>query len=140
MSYSISLSCKELEEVNKSLKTQKESKICKRLVSLKMKNHGLANREIANILSVHIDTITNWHKLYISHGLSGLCKLHLKNRKKSKLDVHIDDLKKLIEEKTISTIAELQNYISNIYGIEIEHSWLSRYCKKNSIALIKRRG
>jgi transposase len=140
MSYLISLSSKELQEVDIALKAQKESKVYKRLVSLKMKNHGLSNKEIANILSVHIDTITNWHKLYISLGLKGLCELHLKNRKKSKLDIHINEIRGLAKEKTISTIAELQDNISKLYGIEIEHSWLSRYCKKNSIFLIKRQG
>jgi transposase len=103
-----------------------------------MKDQGLSNQNISKILDVHIDTITDWFKIYTVSGLNGLCELHLKNRKKSKLDEHKDELIKLIETKSISTISEFQNYISNLFGITIEHSWLSRYCKKNSIALIKR--
>ena len=140
MSYSIKLDNKELENINKQLKIQRDAKVYKRLIALKMKHNGISNHEISNILDVHIDTITDWFKLYINLGLNSLCELHLKNRKKSKLDDHLEELKVLIEEKTISTIAEFQNYISNLFGIEIEHSWLSRYCKKNSIALIKRQG
>jgi transposase len=140
MSYAIVLNREELDETNKLLKNQKETKIYKRLVALKMKHQGISNHDISYILDVHIDTITDWFKLYIKMGLNGLCELHLKNRKKSKLDEHREELKKMVEENTISTIAEFQNYISNLFGIEIEHSWLSRYCKKNSIALIKRQG
>jgi transposase len=140
MSYSIILNTKELDEINKLMKNQKDAKIYKRLIALKMKHYGISNHDISNILDVHIDTITDWLKIFIGKGLISLCELHLKNRKKSQLDDHIEDLKNLVEEKTISTIAEFQNYISNIFGIEIEHSWLSRYCKKNSIALIKRHG
>jgi len=140
MSYAIKLDSDELNEVNKLMKNQKDAKIYKRLVSLKLKYQGISNHEISNILDVHIDTITDWFKIYKSKGLNGLCELHLKNRKRSKLDDHKEELRKLVETKTISTIAEFQNYINNLLGIKIEHSWLSRYCKKNSIALIKRQG
>jgi transposase len=140
MSYRLDLDEISLEEINNLLKNQKDAKIYKRLIALKMKSQGITNQNISKILDVHIDTITDWFKIYLNNGLNGLCQLNLQNRKKSKLDAHLAELKKLVEENTISTIAEFQNYISNIFGIEIEHSWLSRYCKKNSIALIRRQG
>jgi transposase len=140
MSYALDFDDTRLDEINKLLKKQKDAKIYKRLVALKMKHRGITNQNISIILDVHIDTITDWVKIYINMGLNGLCELHLQNRKKSKLDDHLEELKKLVEEKTISSISEFQNYISNLFGIEIEHSWLSRYCKKNSIALIKKQG
>jgi transposase len=140
MSYSIKLDKREIEEINNAMKSHRDAKIYKRLVALKMKNQGNSNSEISNILDVNIDTITDWFKAYIGEGLKGLCELHLTNRKKSKLDSYLEELKSLVKKETISTIAEFQNYISKLYGIEIEHSWLSRYCKKNSIALIKKQG
>ena len=140
MSYRLDLDEIRLEEISNLLKNQKDAKIYKRLIALKMKNQGITNQNISKILDVHIDTITDWFKIYLNKGLNELCQLNLQNRKKSKLDDHLAELKKLVEENTISTIAEFQNYISNIFGIEIEHSWLSRYCKKNSIALIRRQG
>lgn len=138
MSYTIRLNQDTLIEINKLMKTQKESKLYKRLVALKMKNKGMTNQEISSILDVHIDTITDWFKIFVNNGLNELCELHLKNRKKSKLDDHKEELKKLIETKHITTLAEFQNYINKLFGIKIEYSWLSRYCKKNYIALIKK--
>lgn len=44
----------------------------------------------------------------------------------------------MIENENINTINELLQKLIDTYEIEIEHSWLYRYCKKNSIALIKK--
>lgn len=140
MSYTLNLSSSDLVEVNNAMKREKESKVFKRLVALKLTLTGLSHKEIASTLNVHIDTITDWLKIYINHGLDALCELHLEHRKKSKLDEHKEEIQNLIKVETISTIAQLQNYIKQLYGIQIEHSWLCRYCKKNSIALIKRQG
>ena len=82
MSYSLVLDKSKLDEINKLMKTQKDTKVYKRLVGLKMKQQGISNLQISNILDVHIDTVTDWFKLYIRIGLKGLCELHLKNRKK----------------------------------------------------------
>lgn len=85
----------------KLLKSQKSTKINKRLVALKMKNQMIPNRDIVTILDVHIDTITNWCKIYLILCLIGFCELHLKNKKISKFDKHILDLKKLFCVKLI---------------------------------------
>jgi transposase len=138
MSYIIEFDSASIDEINNMMKKNKETKIYKRLVALKMKHQGFSNNQISTVLNVHIDTVTDWFKIYIIKGLNNLCELHLKNRKKSRLDAYSEELKKLVKEKNISTISEFQNYISNLFGINIEHSWLSRYIKKNSIALIKR--
>lgn len=138
MSYSIKIKTNDLSEINNLMKNQRDAKIYKRLVALKLISTGLSNKEVASALNVHIDTITDWVKIFINQGINALCELHLKNRKKSKLDEHRNELQKLIDVETIATIAQLQNHISQLYGIQIEHSWLCRYCKKNSIVLIKR--
>jgi len=45
-----------------------------------------------------------------------------------------------VEQDNIATLKELQEFIRKQYDIEIEQSWLSRYCKKNSIFLTKKQG
>jgi len=140
MSYSINLSINDLKIVDQEMKKQRDAKIYKRLIALKMKHQGLTNQNISNILNISLDTVTDWFRIYCLSGINSICQLHLKGRKVSKLDKYIDELRQFVTEQTISTISELQNYISNKYGFEIEHSWLSRYCKKNSIVLIKKQG
>jgi transposase len=140
MSYAIDLNSHDIEEINHLMKDSKSAKVYRRLSAIKMKSEGMANKDIARILGVNIDTVTDWIKIYISTGVTGLTELHLKNRRKSKIDIYIDELKKLVEKEPISTVAELQAYIKNNFGLEIEHSWLCRCCKKNSIGLIRRQG
>jgi transposase len=72
MSYSIILGEQELKDLKNQIKVQKDTKIYKRLLSLKMKDQGLSNQNISKILDVHIDTITDWFKIYTVSGLNGL--------------------------------------------------------------------
>jgi hypothetical protein len=54
------------------------------------------------------------------------------------LDAVKEVLIKYIKEESVSKLSKLQDFLATQHSIEVEHSWLSRYCKKNSIALIKR--
>jgi transposase len=138
MSIAISLNDNELAQITKAMNSQRDSKLYKRLLAIRMKHFGHTNKQIAVLLDVSIDTITDWFRIFTKEGLKTLCELKLKSRKKSKLDKYQTEIKGLIEENIISTITQLQDMIRKIYQIEIEQSWLSRYCKKNSIALIKK--
>lgn len=97
-------------------------------------------KEIASTLGVNIDTVTDWVKLFNKDRLAGLSKLHYEGRRPSALDAIKDLLIKHIREQSISKLSELQDFLEAEHSITVEHSWLSRYCKKNSIALIKRQG
>jgi hypothetical protein len=49
-----------------------------------------------------------------------------------------DLLKQHIKDLPVSKLSELQHYLQTKHSLTVEHSWLSRYLKKNSIALIKK--
>ena len=59
-------------------------------------------------------------------------------RRPSALDEHKETIKAYIKSESVNTISQLQDYIKTNLNLEIEHSWLSRYLKKNSVALIKK--
>jgi transposase len=67
-----------------------------------------------------------------------LSAFNYEGRRKSVLDSIQKELSNCIKTEMISTIAQLQDFIEKKFSIRIEHSWLSRYCKKNSIALIRK--
>jgi len=96
------------------------------------------NEEIADIAGVCVDTVTDWIKLFSSQGLEGLCQLNFKGKRQSKIDEHIEKIKVDIGKNTISTLAELQDWLKKHYAIEMEKSWLFRCCKKNSICLARK--
>jgi transposase len=140
MAYSIVLSANEIVELKKLRRIEKEGKILRRYQCIWMAHEKFPKKEIASTLGVNIDTVTDWIKLFTKVRLEGLCKLHYEGRRPSALDAIKELLIKHIREHSISKLAELQEFLETRYSIVVEHSWLSRYCKKNSISLIKRQG
>ena len=140
MAYSIDLSANEIVTLKKLRRIEKEGKILRRYQCIWMAHEKLPKKEIASTLGVNIDTVTDWIKLFNKVRLGGLCKLHYEGRRPSALDGIKELLIKHIREHSISKLSELQDFLETNYSIVVEHSWLSRYCKKNSISLIKRQG
>jgi transposase len=138
MAYSISLTAVEILELKRLRRVEKEGKILRRYQCIWMTHEGLPKKEIASTLGVNIDTVTDWIKLFNKSRLGGLRKLHYEGRRPSGLDAVKEVLIKHIKEQSVSKLSELQDFLETKHSIIVEHSWLSRYCKKNSIALIKR--
>ena len=72
MAHKVSLSDKDLKELLKRKKNERDGKILRRLQSIHMKHKGSKNKEIAEILDVCIDTLTDWFYLYKELGFAGL--------------------------------------------------------------------
>lgn len=140
MSYQVNLSSEELVELKSIKRGVKDSKILKRYQCLHMLHTGMKRQDIAELLDVYVDTITDWVKLYQLVGLSGMGNLKYAGRRPSVLDEHKEVIREHIRTASVNTVAQLQDYLRTDLQLEIEHSWLSRYLKKNSIALIKKPG
>ncbi len=138
MAYSISLTSVEVLELERLRRSEKDGKILRRYQCVWMAYENFPKKEIASTLGVNIDTVTDWIKLFNKNRLGGLCKLHYEGRRPSGLDAVKDVLIKYIKEQSVSKLSELQDFLKTKHSIIVEHSWLSRYCKKNSIALIKK--
>ena len=138
MAYSVDLTPNEILELKRLRRGEKDGKILRRYQCIWMSHENFPKKEIASTLGVNIDTVTDWIKLFNKDRLTGLSKLHYDGRRPSGLDAVKDLLIKHIREQSISKLSELQDFLASKHSIVVEHSWLSRYCKKNSIALIKR--
>jgi transposase len=140
MAYSIVLTSSEVLELKQLRRKEKDGKILRRYQCIWMAHENFPKKEIASTIGVNIDTVTDWIKLFNTVRLKGLSKLHYEGRRPSGLDAVKDLLIKYIKEQSVSKLSDLQYFLETKHSIVIEHSWLSRYCKKNSIALIKRQG
>lgn len=138
MSYQVNLSSEELLELKNLKREVKDSKLLRRYQCIHMLHTGMKRQDIAELLDVYIDTITDWVKLYQLVGLTGLSDLKYDGRRPSALDAHKTEIIEHIRTTSVNTISQLQSYLRNDLQLEIEHSWLSRYLKKNSIVLIKK--
>ncbi len=136
--YKINFSKTKLAAIKKRKKEEKDKKILRRLYCLELKAKGIPHKEIADSIGVSQDTVTVWVKLYIKRGLNGLCAPINYDRRSSSIDPHIKEIKTMVKNQTISTLAEFQELLKNDFDITIEESWLSRLCKKNSIYLSRK--
>ena len=138
MAYTIDLTPSEIAELKTLRRVEKDGKILRRYQCIWFAHEKFPKKEIASLLAVNIDTVTDWIKLFNKNGLKGLRELQYDGRRPSSLDAVKVVLLKHIKTESISKLSELQYYLKSKHSIEIEHSWLSRYLKKNSIALIKK--
>jgi len=138
--YQIKLSVNELKKVKHLQTSEKNSKVLRRLQALLLLNQGQSHKDVAEALNVCIDTITDWIKLYQAQKLTGLCALQFKDKRHSKINDYVDQIKQDIKDNTIATLAELQAWIKEKYAIEMEQSWLFRCCKKNFIYPTRKHG
>ena len=137
--YKIELAKTELKKFVKLKKQEKNKRIFRRLQCLVLSHQGKEYKEIADITGVCVDTVTDWIKLYLDKGISGLCQLNFKDKRQSKINDYIDKIKEDVKNNMIFTLSELQDWIKNNYNIEMETSWLSRCCKKKLICLTRKR-
>jgi transposase len=138
MSYRVDLTTSEILELKTLRRVEKDGKILRRYQCIWFAHEKFPKKEIASLLSVNIDTVTDWIKLFNKNRLEGLRKLQYGGRRPSSLDAVKGELLNYIKTEPVSKLSELQHYLKTKHSVDIEHSWLSRYCKKNSIALIKK--
>lgn len=136
--YQINLSPKEITQIQGLKKQARSKRIFRRLQSLLLKAKGRSHQEIADTTGVSVDTVTDWLKRYLDHGLDALVRPIDYDRRSSVIDPHKDMIKRLVQERMVSTLAQLQDLIKSEFRIHLEQSWLSRCIKKNSICLTRK--
>ena len=138
MSYQVILSKADLDIIKMKKRRERDAKLLRRYQCLSMLHENYPKKEVAKLLWVNIGTITDWVKIYTKSGLAGLGLFNYEGRRPSTLDQIKDELVGLIKKKNINTMVQLQRKIKSNYKLEVEQSWLGRYCKKNSISLIRK--
>lgn len=138
MTYKINLNEEELEAVKNRKKNERDAKVLRRLQCIQMKHQGKRNGEIAEIVGVTRDTITDWIVIYRAEGLEGLCNFRYEGRRKSKLDDLQEEIKTFVDKENVTTLNQVQKWLADVHNVGVEHSWLFRYCKKNSISLTRK--
>lgn len=121
---------KKLKEIIQGKKEEKRAKIYRRLLAIEQRLQGKTYKEIAKELSVCLDTVFDWASMYDQGGLAALRNLHYEGRRVSELEPYKEQMKAYIKEKSVRTLAELQDWLKETHAVEVEHSWLFRFCKK----------
>ena len=129
---------KKLKAIAKAKKEEKRAKIYRRILAVEQRLQGKTYKEIATELSVCLDTVFDWGRIYDQGGLASLRKLRYEGRRVSELEPYKKQMKEYIKEKSVRTLSEIQDWLKETHSVEVEYSWLFRFCKKNSIFHSKR--
>lgn len=127
-----------LREIKKRKKEESNNKLYRRLLFLEMKYNRMLNQEISLYLDVRIETLSVWTNIFLEGGLDALCTLNYEGRRVSPLEPIKEKIKKQIEKDQISTLKQLKDWLEIEYELSFGIAWIQRFCKKNSIYLIKK--
>ena len=140
MSYLINLSESQVKELKRLQKDAKRIQEYKRLQCIFLVHKKYPKGEIAEMFDVSHNTITSWVKLFIHGGFKGLLSINYNLRRKSKLLGLKSEIKEYVNKELPGRVSQVQDWLGRSHGVYVEHSWLYRFMKKNSICLIKRQG
>ena len=102
MSYQVKFTDAELVELIRIKKEVTDSKLLRRYQCLHMLHKGMKKQDVAELLYVYIDTITDWVKLYLFVGLLKMGELKYEGRRQSVLDSHKEDIKNHIQTSCVN--------------------------------------
>jgi transposase len=122
MSYTVILSDADLSFIKEKKRREKDSKLLRRYQCLFIAHENYPKKEIAKVLGVNIDTVTDWIKIYDREGLAGLGLFRYEGRRLSALDKINDEITAYAKAENISKLSELQAFLEKKYNLKVEHS------------------
>ena len=111
MSYKIILPKSDIAVISEKKRKEKNTKLLRRYQCLSMLQEQYPKKEIALLLGVNIDTITDWIKIYNKEGLARLGLLKYEGRRPSSLDSINKKIIDYVEKENISTLSQLQRIL-----------------------------
>jgi len=112
--YKINLTDTEKLELQSKVKKSSNPWLTKRYQTILMRNDELSTSQIANYVSADINTI-----------------------RESKLEPFLDRIESYIETNEVVSIKQLGYWLLKEHQVDIDESWLRKWCKKKDLAIKK---
>lgn len=134
----IELTKEQKKQLNSAEKNIKNIQLLKRIQSVRFKDMGWTNLEIAKFLNVCNDTITDWLKAYSKNGIDGILAWGYKGRQSFLSDEQLEIIRQRNIEKPFDTASEAVDFIEEQFGIKYNLSWVQKLLKKNWVCHTKK--
>lgn len=119
-----------LELDNAEVQLEK-AQLIKRITAIKLRDKGLNNIEIGEILMKSDQTISNWVQTYLNEGIDSLLQWNYEGRP-SILSIEMQEkLKERNSKKPFDKASEAQLYIKEEFDIDYHLHWVQKLLKKN---------
>ena len=134
----IKINLSELEEkqLGELLLKNRDSKVYKRLLCIRLLNEGKKNKEVAEILDVTLETIKNWLVIYKRGGFVELTSMYEEMRESS-LNAYKDEILEFLTKNTVCTIWQVVDYVNNELGLMLKYHAVRNFLKKNFILFVR---
>ena len=126
------------QELEVAEQTTKQIQLLKRIQCLKMRDKGLNNLIISDILGKSDQTISDWVQLYIKEGLKKLLEWKYKGKVSVLSEDNLKQLAQRNEAQAFGKASEAKAYIKEEFGIDFHLHWVQKIMKKNFILHIKK--
>jgi transposase len=126
------------QELEVAEQTTKQIQLLKRIQCLKMRDKGLNNLIISDILGKSDQTISDWVQLYRKEGLKKLLEWKYKGKISILTEDNLKQLAQRNEEQSFEKASEAKAYIKEKFGIDFHLHRVQKIMKKNFILHIKK--
>lgn len=108
-------------------------KLSRRLLAISLRHYGYPVKQIALLTGVSEKTVTEWFKLFLRGGFDELLGLNYPKDRGSKLAPHQADIRRYWADHPQARLEDLQQWLLDTHGVEVEYSWLFRYLKRHGL-------
>lgn len=126
----LKLSPEEYKQLLAAEKTNRDSKVYRRIQAFKMLDNGHLNKEVAEFFSVDINTVSDWIALYRKGGIESILRFDYKGRPQKLNDEQIQQLRNEASKGSFATSKEIWQYIKDNFGIEFREDYVSKLAKR----------
>ena len=133
----IKLSKEEVEQLDGLLQRERDHKIVRRLMCIRLLNSGMKKTKVKDVLGVTFQTIRDWLVVYRDGGLQALACLHYEGRRQSRLLPYKEEIRRYLEENIVTDGKQVTRFINNVLGVKICYEQTLRFIKKNSFSLAR---
>ena len=120
---------KQLDELFPEMILNKNSRARKKCLVVYLRKKGYQRKEVAELLRIDEDTVTNYTKKYDESGLSGLLEENY-HQPKSQLEPYTEQLKELFKKHVPHTVNQAIEMIDKETGIRLKPSACRAFLKK----------
>lgn len=128
----LDLSAETLTELEARYKATGERRIAERILCVILKAKQRTHQEIADILLVSCDTISDWLRTYVTEGLDALCQLESGGSQPRLTEAQINQLQAELDQRFFHTAAEVADWVAHHFHVT--------YSERGMQALLNRMG
>lgn len=136
MSHRIRLSLEETYLLADKMQQVTNKKLSRRLLAISLRHFGYKVKDIAQICDVSERTVTKWMKLFLDGGFDALLTQHYPTQRGSRLQPYHEDIRAFWQSHPDARLEDLQAFLANTHGIEVEYSWLYRYLELHQLRAV----